>query len=202
MGFRSRPKQNQTVRYSLPVESRKKQSVPHSVHSPEAHHYWAQPMLTACVNVLIWTWYAGLGLVPLQLESSSPPLHTNMHFLMTLIFFWDLQTSELASGSLSCLCFYVSPSCLLKYKSIGFTSIWSISSLSWLLTCNTIPDNDGDWHKAHLITLNPAHTKVSVLPLVTLLSISAFHVSLEQHFLNPLLIKIKQISAVIVTTDK
>lgn len=58
-------------------------------------------------------------------------------------------------------------------------SIWPISFLSWLLPCNTIPGNNGDWHKADLITINPAHTEVSVLPLVTLLCISAFHGSLD-----------------------
>lgn len=149
-------------------------------------------------------WLLAWCLFSQNLLSSSPaPQHA--FFFTTFLFpepyklTWDtLLWGLFALKNKKKVCFYVSLPCLLKHKSIQFTSLWSISSLSWFLTRNTIPDNDGDWHKACLITINPTQTKGSVLPLVTLLCISAFHISLDSYFLNPVLFKIKQISPMIV----
>lgn len=179
MAFRTRTNQDQMVRDSLFVEGRQKQSYTLCTV--------LRPIISghSSPSQLVWMcWYGpdmlGFGLVPFQPESPYPPLHPNMHFFMTLFFFLS-PTNQLAGIRyfIMSLLFYVSMSCLLKYKSTRFRSIWSISFLSWLLTRNTIPDNDSDWHKARLITINPAQTKVSVLPLMTLLRISAFHVSLD-----------------------
>lgn len=112
--------------------------------------------------------------------------HEILYHEVSLYFFYNNNNE---------VCFYISLPCSLKYKSIRFTSIWSISF--WFLT-HKIPDNDGDWRKACLITVNPVQNKGSVLPLVTLLRIAALHVSLDWYFFNPDLFKMKQISAMIV----